>query len=414
MALLLRGKEEKIMWYEIFLQGPEAYIPILIISLLLTILGYSLFPVIFAMVRKKPISKKKYRFICYCTNLFIMIIFITINRAPSSGVPYLLWTFVFSNIGIRILEKKKILETDYKLDYKKTETYKAGHTETQEEQVQTNFVKDARTQHNGPVEKSTCSEVTTEEKEETDIRTVELQEPASAQEIIYHEETGETIAGSDSTLTENKPLIYNDKQLQHQKYNSDFENKPPKSTELDKGHRVKRAMPVVILSIVLAISIGLNVVQYIQIKDNISMMSTKETRIEELEERAYSLNNAVSKLNEKLSLFENKSGYFDELCEELSEGNIGYATSSFRASESIILVHENEINRKFTLIANWVNGGMVLVDYSSMCARVSFDNDSWSTSTTITIEPRYQGITSVTFSNSVDSNEFKVIIIVVE
>ena len=172
MALLLRGKEEKIMWYEIFLQGPEAYIPILIISLLLTILGYSLFPVIFAMVRKKPISKKKYRFICYCTNLFIMIIFITINRAPSSGVPYLLWTFVFSNIGIRILEKKKILETDYKLDYKKTETYKAGHTETQEEQVQTNFVKDARTQHNGPVEKSTCSEVTTEEKKETNIRTV--------------------------------------------------------------------------------------------------------------------------------------------------------------------------------------------------------------------------------------------------
>ena len=76
------------------------------------------------------------------------------------------------------------------------------------------------------------------------------------------------------------------------------------------------------------------------------------------------------------------------------------------------MVDKSETNRKFTLTANWTNGGTVSVDYSGLSAFVSFDNDSWTTSTKMTIEPWREGVTAVTFSNNVDSKTFKVIIIV--
>ena len=111
---------------------------------------------------------------------------------------------------------------------------------------------------------------------------------------------------------------------------------------------------------------------------------------------------------------EEKSGYFDTICKELSTGNIGYAASNFKASESVIVVDKNETNRKFTLTANWTNGGTVSTDYSGYSAWVNFDNDSWTTSTKMTIEPWQEGVTAVTFSNDVDSKTFKILIIVTE
>lgn len=97
-----------------------------------------------------------------------------------------------------------------------------------------------------------------------------------------------------------------------------------------------------------------------------------------------------------------------------TNGKLGYASNSFRASESIIVVGKNEKNRKFTLTANWANGGTVSVRYNSWSpsAYVDFDKNSWTTSTKMTIDPRKTGITVVTFSNSVNSQTFNVIIIV--
>lgn len=97
------------MSYELFQQGPSAYIPILLLSLVITVVAYGAFPFIFAKVRSTPITKKKYRRLCYGINVAVMFLFIVINGEASSGGPYLLWTWIFSSWGSRILEDKGLL-----------------------------------------------------------------------------------------------------------------------------------------------------------------------------------------------------------------------------------------------------------------------------------------------------------------
>ncbi len=155
---------------------------------------------------------------------------------------------------------------------------------------------------------------------------------------------------------------------------------------------------VLILSIVMVTSVILNIVQLVEIENLAGTVSSQKR--------------TVSSQKGKISSLEEKSSYYDTICKELSNGNIGYASNNFMASESIIVVDENETNRKFTLTANWPNSGHVSVSYSGYAARVSFDNDSWKTSTKMTVEPNHEGVTVATFSNDVDSKTFKIIIIV--
>jgi hypothetical protein len=116
----------------------------------------------------------------------------------------------------------------------------------------------------------------------------------------------------------------------------------------------------------------------------------------------------------ELSKLKDKSNYFDEIVREMRYCNTGYAAYNFFASDSVIVVSKNDTNRKFTLTANWPNGGTVEVDYSSDAAWVSFDNNNWRTSTTMTVHPISKGVTVVTFSNTVDYNAFKVLIVVTD
>ena len=76
-----------------------------------------------------------------------------------------------------------------------------------------------------------------------------------------------------------------------------------------------------------------------------------------------------------------------------------------------------EYGRKVTLTAHWYNGGTVSMSYSPYATRsvdVSFDKENWDTSTTLTITPKRVGVTTVTFSNDVDSHTFKMVVIVID
>lgn len=96
-------------YLDLFAQGPKTYIPILAISLAITILAYGVFPLIFSNIRKKVISRKKYTTICYCVNLLVNFIFVIIN-GKSSIPAYLLWTSIFAPIGIKTLISRQVLE----------------------------------------------------------------------------------------------------------------------------------------------------------------------------------------------------------------------------------------------------------------------------------------------------------------
>ena len=95
-------------YYEIFLQGPAVYIPILLIMLGITVLGYGTVPILIALTRKKSITKKKYYLLCYGINFIVMCLFIAFN-GKSSGVPYILWTGIFTSIGLSTLKRRRIL-----------------------------------------------------------------------------------------------------------------------------------------------------------------------------------------------------------------------------------------------------------------------------------------------------------------
>ena len=71
---------------------------------------YGAFPFIFAKTRKAPITKKKYKYLCYGINIAVMVIFIAINGEPSSGGPYLLWTWIFSSSGLKTLKNRGMLD----------------------------------------------------------------------------------------------------------------------------------------------------------------------------------------------------------------------------------------------------------------------------------------------------------------
>lgn len=159
-------------------------------------------------------------------------------------------------------------------------------------------------------------------------------------------------------------------------------------------------------------SASINVLQYISSKTTLESSISYEAKVENLSKTVNSLNSALTEKEETIKSLEKKSSYFDVIVSNLRYGNIGYATSNFNASESIIVVNKHETHRKFTLTAYWNNGGTVSVQLSSQAADVSFDSDSWNDSVSMTIVPRYEGITVVTFGNDVDSKTFKVIIVV--
>lgn len=97
------------MSYELFELGPAVYIPVFLVSLLITLVAYGAFPLIFARVRKKAITKKKYYIICYVVNILVTILLSFIYGKLTTYTPYLLWTWVFSASGIKILKRRGIL-----------------------------------------------------------------------------------------------------------------------------------------------------------------------------------------------------------------------------------------------------------------------------------------------------------------
>lgn len=143
-------------------------------------------------------------------------------------------------------------------------------------------------------------------------------------------------------------------------------------------------------------------------------ISSQTTTINQQKTEISSLKTEISSLKTVISSLKTKSGYFDDIVSGMRYGNAGYAASNFFSNDSVIVVSKSNSSYKFTLTANWSNGGTVEVDYSSSCAYVTFDNNEWYTSTKMTVHPRSKGVTVATFSNSVNSQTFKVLIIVTD
>lgn len=93
---------------DLFLQGPSAYIPHLMINIFVTLLIYGSFPVIYSKVRKKPITSSKYKWTCYGINLLLKIVFLLVSE-NISVLPYLIWTSIFASYGIKTLGNRGLI-----------------------------------------------------------------------------------------------------------------------------------------------------------------------------------------------------------------------------------------------------------------------------------------------------------------
>lgn len=90
--------------------SPENLMGALIGSLVLTLIAYGAFPLLFAALRAKPITRGKYKLFCFLVNLVIMFGIGFLGEGSSSGGPYLIWTLVFSGVGTRMLKNHGALK----------------------------------------------------------------------------------------------------------------------------------------------------------------------------------------------------------------------------------------------------------------------------------------------------------------
>lgn len=78
----------------------------IMMSILITIIAYSVFPLLFAYFRQSSITSKRYRIYSFLFNFVLHVLLVTIGIFSNSATiaPMLIWTFVATYIGKKILE----------------------------------------------------------------------------------------------------------------------------------------------------------------------------------------------------------------------------------------------------------------------------------------------------------------------
>ena len=80
-------------------------------SVIVTIISYSLFPLLFANFRRSPITSTRYRVYCFLFNFVLDVLLTTLGvfAARSNIYPMLIWTFIVTIFGKQILTSHNVL-----------------------------------------------------------------------------------------------------------------------------------------------------------------------------------------------------------------------------------------------------------------------------------------------------------------
>lgn len=220
----------------------------------------------------------------------------------------------------------------------------------------------------------------------------------------------------------------------------------PKSrlcTDCRKQYFVPRyGVPIIVLAVLLAACLGLSALVFYHLResqyevDRLSglidlknsdvadlrtknkkqqeTISSQDSTIDELYERIKNLETENTSLHASNVIYSVESKWFNDICDYLNSGNIGYAASNFCVDESVVLIHRDDGLHKTKLTAYWNNGGTVSFIPIGSCATIDFEDETWRTSTNLLITPSNNGVMEVIFYNDIDDNDFKMIIIVVD
>lgn len=83
-----------------------------VLSIAIAALKYCLFPLIFANVRKYPITRKTYTLLCWGVNAVLWVFYLIIayfTQSTANVFAYMFWTAIFCSKGKSILEKRGLL-----------------------------------------------------------------------------------------------------------------------------------------------------------------------------------------------------------------------------------------------------------------------------------------------------------------
>ena len=188
------------------------------------------------------------------------------------------------------------------------------------------------------------------------------------------------------------------------------------------SQRKHRAI-IIILTIICILLVAALVVQHYMykkaVKDTEQQLiianNTIETNSNIITELKNNISSQIGTINsQKTQIFklEDDANHYNEIIQYSKGEDFGYAANNFQTSTGVIVIDKDDDTYRFTLTAHWTNGGTVKVDYSSSAAQILFEKSEWTTSTTLRVVPKREGVCVVTFSNDVDSNTFSVLIIV--
>lgn len=185
--------------------------------------------------------------------------------------------------------------------------------------------------------------------------------------------------------------------------------KKEKPKKASSGKKSGNAFLCILLAILLLASIGLNIWQWMGDQDAAGKEDSSElqARLDELEKTLEEREAVISEL-------EPAAANYEKIVNEMYGHSVGIGANNFSTNRGMVILSMADKKKQFWLTANWKEPGNVFMDLSSDAASVSYDNETWEVGTTMTVTAQKPGVCVVTFSNSVDSNVFKLLIIVTE
>ncbi len=189
----------------------------------------------------------------------------------------------------------------------------------------------------------------------------------------------------------------------------------------------KRILLPVVCAVVLIALLGLNIFQYANNRSQAAALSEaeaqvrtlqddlaqKDTQLQSLEEQLNSNAHTITSLRQSEKRYKIKSDLFHDICRACQSGKLGRASNYFYASKSIVIVPLSQKRAQFTLTADWPSASQVYTDYSGTSATYDFACEWDGSSITTYVYPYSVGVTTITFTNSLNSQTFNVVIVVV-
>jgi cell division protein FtsB len=152
-------------------------------------------------------------------------------------------------------------------------------------------------------------------------------------------------------------------------------------------------------------------------KDYVSLSAACEKLKSEraaLESENAELESQVSVLRAQNDNYSQIAADFRRICGFFSSGGAGFASASFKASESVICMSVNDLWKPFTLTTDFGKSATISVQYEGVSATAEFTEERWGSSTTVNVYPSRKGTTVATYTNNLNDQKFSVLIIVLD